>query len=125
MWAVKETVLRDFSHVARDLALAPLQRGLSTVVAEVTETDFTEVFATETATDEPDIVTTPVPTAEPGSVDTLNALLEEIIPQRDPRVRENEAYLTILLLSRVVTKLGTLAQVHTGVIEGLGRAVQG
>ena len=44
---------------------------------------------------------------------------DEIIPQRDPRVRENEAYLTILLLSRVITKLGTLAQVHTGVIEGL------
>src|SRR5688500_12602902 len=44
---------------------------------------------------------------------------DEIIPQRDPRVRENEAYLTILLLSRVVTKLGSLGQVHTGVIEGL------
>ena len=50
------------------------------------------------------------PTTAPGSVAT---------PQRDPRVRENEAYLTILLLSRVITKLGTLAQVHTGVIEGL------
>ncbi|HET9346837.1 MAG TPA: hypothetical protein VFO05_14175 [Candidatus Limnocylindrales bacterium] len=44
---------------------------------------------------------------------------DEIIPQRDPRVRENEAYLTILLLSRVVTRLGSLPQVHTGVIEGL------
>ena len=44
---------------------------------------------------------------------------DEIIPQRDPRVRENEAYLTILLLSRVVTRLGSLTQVHTGVIEGL------
>ena len=44
---------------------------------------------------------------------------DEIIPQRDPRVRENEAYLTILLLSRVITKLGTLGQVNTGVIEGL------
>ena len=44
---------------------------------------------------------------------------DEITPQRDPRVRENESYLTVLLLSRVVTKLGSLAQVHTGVIEGL------
>ena len=44
---------------------------------------------------------------------------DEIIPQRDPRVRENEAYLTILLLSRVVTRLGSVPQVHTGVIEGL------
>jgi hypothetical protein len=44
---------------------------------------------------------------------------DEITPQRDPRVRENESYLTVLLLSRVVTKLGSLPQVHTGVIEGL------
>jgi hypothetical protein len=44
---------------------------------------------------------------------------DEISPQRDPRVRENEAYLTVVLLSRVVTRLGTLAQVHTGVIEAL------
>ena len=44
---------------------------------------------------------------------------DEITPQRDPRVRENESYLTVLLLSRVITKLGTLTQVHTGVIEGL------
>jgi hypothetical protein len=44
---------------------------------------------------------------------------DEIIPQRDPRVRENESYLTVLLLSRVVTRLGSLVQIHTGVIEGL------
>jgi hypothetical protein len=44
---------------------------------------------------------------------------DEITPQRDPRVRENESYLTVLLLSRVVTRLGALPQVHTGVIEGL------
>ena len=42
---------------------------------------------------------------------------DEIIPQRDPRVRENEAYLTVLLLSRVVTRLGSLSQVHTGGVE--------
>ena len=29
---------------------------------------------------------------------------DEILPLRDPRVRENEAYLTVLLLSRVVTR---------------------
>src|SRR5438132_14061294 len=42
---------------------------------------------------------------------------DEIIPQRDPRVRENESYLTVLLLSRVITRLGHLTAVHTGVIE--------
>jgi hypothetical protein len=44
---------------------------------------------------------------------------DEILPLRDPRVRDNEAYLTIILLSRVVTELGTLPSIHPGVIEGL------
>ena len=44
---------------------------------------------------------------------------DEIMPQRDPRVRENEAYLTVLLLSRVVTRLGSLARCTPGSIEGL------
>ncbi|HEY6058337.1 MAG TPA: hypothetical protein VIV06_09905 [Candidatus Limnocylindrales bacterium] len=44
---------------------------------------------------------------------------DEILPQRDPRVRENEAYMTVILLSRVITRLGSLGQVTTGVIEGL------
>jgi hypothetical protein len=35
------------------------------------------------------------------------------------RVQQNPAYLTVILLSRVVTKLGSLADVHPGVIEGL------
>ena len=43
---------------------------------------------------------------------------DEIIPQRDPRVRENPAYLSVLLLSRVVTRLGT-APVTPGTIENL------
>jgi hypothetical protein len=44
---------------------------------------------------------------------------DEILPQRDPRVRENESYLTVLLLSRVVTRLGSVPQVTSGTIEGL------
>lgn len=44
---------------------------------------------------------------------------DEILPQRDPRVRENAAYLTVLLLSRVVTRLGGLAHINPGIIEGL------
>lgn len=44
---------------------------------------------------------------------------DEILPLRDPRVRDNEAYLTVLLLSRVVTSLGELDQVNAPVIEGL------
>jgi hypothetical protein len=44
---------------------------------------------------------------------------DEILPMRDPRVRENEAYLTVVLLGRVITRLGSLPQVNNGIIEGL------
>jgi hypothetical protein len=44
---------------------------------------------------------------------------DEIVPLRDPRVRENESYLTVLLLSRVITRLGRLTEVHPGVIENM------
>ncbi len=44
---------------------------------------------------------------------------DEISPQTDPRVRQNPAYLTVLLLERTVTKLGTLPAVDQWVIENL------
>src|SRR5215210_655903 len=44
---------------------------------------------------------------------------DEIYPQSDFRVRENAAYLTVLLLTRTVTHLGTLREVDSAVIEGL------
>ena len=46
---------------------------------------------------------------------------DEIMPLRDPRVRENESYLTVLLLARVVCELGSLSdnEVTPGVIEQL------
>lgn len=44
---------------------------------------------------------------------------DEIAPLRDPRVRDNEAYLTVLLLSRTITKLGTLPAVTPATVEGL------
>jgi hypothetical protein len=45
--------------------------------------------------------------------------LDEIAPLRDLRVRSNQAYLAIVLLSRVVTRLGSLPQITTSVIENL------
>jgi hypothetical protein len=44
---------------------------------------------------------------------------DEIAPLRDRRVMDNEAYLTVIILSRVITKLGSVGDVDTGVIEGL------
>jgi hypothetical protein len=44
---------------------------------------------------------------------------DEILPQRDPRVRDNEAYLTVLLLARTVTRLGSVNPISPATIEGL------
>ena len=44
---------------------------------------------------------------------------DELVPLRDDRVRENPAYLTVVLLGRVVTRLGTITDVHAGIIENL------
>ena len=44
---------------------------------------------------------------------------DEIQPLRDPRVKANASYLTIILLSRVVTRLGSLEEVTPHVIESL------
>jgi hypothetical protein len=44
---------------------------------------------------------------------------DEIVPLQDYRVQNNRAYLVIVLLSRVITKLGDLAMIDTEVIENL------
>jgi len=44
---------------------------------------------------------------------------DEIAPLRDPRVRSNQAYLVIILLSRVTTRLGSITNVTPKTIEGL------
>src|SRR3546814_10604242 len=44
---------------------------------------------------------------------------DEIEPLRDARVKENEAYLTVIVLSRTMVKLGSLSQVTPKTIEGL------
>ncbi len=44
---------------------------------------------------------------------------DEIEPLRDSRVKENEAYATVIVLSRVVTELGSVSRVSPKTIEGL------
>jgi hypothetical protein len=44
---------------------------------------------------------------------------DEILPLRDPRVVDNQAYLTVILLSRVVTRLGNVPAINPKTIEGL------
>jgi hypothetical protein len=49
----------------------------------------------------------------------LATAADEILPLRDPRVQANPAYLVVILLSRVVTRLGALEVINPKVIEGL------
>ena len=44
---------------------------------------------------------------------------DEILPLQDPRVQRNDAYLIVILLSRVITRLGELREVNPGTIENL------
>jgi hypothetical protein len=49
----------------------------------------------------------------------LATAADELEPLKDARVQRSPAYLTVILLSRVVTRLGTLELVTPKTIEGL------
>jgi hypothetical protein len=49
----------------------------------------------------------------------LATAADEILPMRDPRVQNLPAYLIVILLSRVIIRLGTLPQVNPGIVEGI------
>lgn len=44
---------------------------------------------------------------------------DEIEPLRDPSVRANDAYLSVLLLARTVTRIGPVTDITPGLVEGL------
>ena len=49
----------------------------------------------------------------------LATAADEILPLKDPRVQQNPAYLTVIVLARVITRLGTVEHVNTRTIEHL------
>ncbi|MHC3471800.1 hypothetical protein ACYF6T_24300 [Streptomyces sp. 7R007] len=49
----------------------------------------------------------------------LSTARDELVPLRDVRVQENPAYLSVVLLGRVITRLGTLPMVHDGIVENM------
>ncbi|MBP3961291.1 MULTISPECIES: hypothetical protein [Paenibacillus] len=49
----------------------------------------------------------------------LATAADEILPMRDPRVQQNPGYLTVILLARVITRLGDLKHIDTKIIERL------
>jgi len=48
----------------------------------------------------------------------LSTAYDEIAPLKDPRVQANPGYLVIILLSRVITRLGSIEHINPKVIEG-------
>ncbi len=52
----------------------------------------------------------------------LATAADEILPLKDPRVQANEAYLVIILLSRVITRLGSVEQITPKLVEGTCRS---
>ncbi|MCJ8505891.1 hypothetical protein MRU69_13675 [Kocuria flava] len=44
---------------------------------------------------------------------------DELLPLYDARVQENAAYTTVVLLSRVITSLGTLSAITSNVVENM------
>ncbi len=57
--------------------------------------------------------------APPRGTMRLATAADEILPLRDPRVQQNPAYLTVILLSRVITSLDGVEPVTPQMIEGL------
>jgi hypothetical protein len=49
----------------------------------------------------------------------LATAADEIQPLKDPRVQANSAYLTVIILSRVITRLGALTELTTHMAENL------
>jgi hypothetical protein len=49
----------------------------------------------------------------------LATAADEILPLKDPRVQANPGYFTVIVLARVITRLGSLPDINTKVVEGL------
>lgn len=49
----------------------------------------------------------------------LAKAVDEINPMRDPRVRDNPAYATVIILSRVIVRLGALEEISPAIIEDI------
>lgn len=57
-------------------------------------------------------------TVQKKGIIRLATAADEIMPLKDPRVIQNPAFLTVIILSRVIVRLGTL-DVNPQIIEGL------
>jgi len=58
-------------------------------------------------------------TVHRSGVMRLATARDELVPLRDDRVRENPAYLSVVLIARVISRLGAMEDVHAGIVENL------
>ncbi|MDJ0726155.1 MAG: hypothetical protein QNJ38_13660 [Prochloraceae cyanobacterium] len=47
----------------------------------------------------------------------LARAIDEIVPLKDPRVKSNPGYFTIIILTRVIVKLGAIEEITPAIIE--------
>lgn len=78
-----------------------------------------DVFRTETDFTLPLGYLDPEGTLHRDGTMRLATAADEILPLKDPRVQQNPAYLVVILLSRVITRLGGVSQITPKVIENL------
>ena len=103
-----------------------MRRALSTVDlgepqhdASAAETEQRQTLRTEFPFELPRGYVDRSGTVHRSGVMRLATARDELIPLRDDRVRENPAFLTVVLLGRVITRLGTITEVHAGIMEDL------
>ncbi len=78
-----------------------------------------DMFATEFEFDLPKGYIDKDGTLHRHGVMRLATAADEILPLRDPRVVQNPGYLSIILLSRVITRLGDITRIDPRLIERL------
>ncbi len=91
---------------------------METAVAEFIRTDATEAIATEFEFLLPKGYLDPDGNLHRKGTMRLSRAMDEIIPLRDPRVKANPAYATIVILARVITRLGAIDEMTPAVVEG-------
>ncbi len=98
-----------------------MRRGLSALEVEAREVEEPETsgLRTEFEFDLPRGYVDGSGTVHRHGVMRLATARDELVPLHDDRVRENSAYLTVVLLARVITRLGTLTDIHAGIVENL------
>jgi len=106
-----------------DLGEAPTRSAQRTPVTQgspaAAETEHRETLRTEFPFELPRGYVDSSGTVHRSGVMRLATARDELIPLRDDRVRENPAFLTVVLLGRVITRLGSVTDVHAGIIEEL------